>query len=78
MNPTVGAFVAQAGSVPGVSEEEYQLVLPYTEEQLETDQARAAHDRTTFADLRDEALEHTRQLVGEGRLKWVRFEFVRN
>lgn len=76
MNPAVGSFVVQAGPIFGSADEDLSLVLPYTREQFETDQARAEHDRTTFSELLDQALEHARQITEPDLINWVRFEFV--
>ncbi len=76
MSLAKGAFVVHAGVVPGKADPEFDLVLPYTSEQYETDRARAQHDMTTFAQLRDQALEQARQIADPDRVNWVRFEFV--
>ena len=76
MSPAKGAFVVQAGVVPGLAEEEFGLVLPYDSEDLEIDLARDEHDKTTFAELRDQALEHARQITDPDLINWGRFEFV--
>ncbi len=66
MSMAKGAFVVQAGVIPGRAEPEFDLLLPYASEQYETDRARAQHDKTTFAELRDQALEHARQIADPG------------
>lgn len=76
MNTVVGRFMVHAGPIRGMTEPELGLVLPYTSEQFETDQARDEHDRTIFAELRDQALEHARQITDPDLINWVRFEFV--
>ncbi len=70
------AWQVTAGIIPGEPMPVYSRAWHYTSEDYERDAARPPDEATTFCKLRDQALDHAKEIMDPAMVNWVRVEWV--
>jgi hypothetical protein len=76
MKNAKGAWQVTAGIIPGKPIPVYSLTLHYSSEDYDLDRALSQGETTTFCRLRDQALDHAKQVMHPAATNWVRIEWV--
>lgn len=71
-----GAWEVRVGLIPGQALQDYTRTFVYSSDDYERDSASAAGDETVFANLREQAFEHAKDVMNPQAFNWVEVVWI--